>query len=122
MSRAFEVSSACVAILFGSYPSFLLGFDFGFDRGQELKERLHRKFIFICHESGMWAALIHQRALVEEANKRLSKKSVEADELRVVHAAVREEAAEAQEATAKAHEDPMPIPRRMRQGTRSYDG
>jgi hypothetical protein len=42
----------------------------------------------------VWAALAHQRALVEEANnKRLSQKSTEVDELRVVHAAVREEAA-----------------------------
>jgi septal ring factor EnvC (AmiA/AmiB activator) len=53
----------------------------------------------------VWAALTHQRALVEEANKRLSKKSVEADELRVIHAVVREEAAEAWEAMTKAHED-----------------
>jgi hypothetical protein len=40
----------------------------------------------------MWAALARQRALVEEANKRLSQKSAEVDELRVVHATVREEA------------------------------
>jgi hypothetical protein len=105
MSGAFEVSCACVAILFGPYPPFLLGSDFGFDRGQELKERSRRKSLFIRHESGVWAVLTHQRALVEEANKRLSKKSAEADELRVVHAAVREEAAQAREAAAKAHED-----------------
>jgi hypothetical protein len=37
--------------------------------------------------------LAHQWALVEEANKRLSKKSTEVDELRIVHAAIREEAA-----------------------------
>jgi hypothetical protein len=41
----------------------------------------------------VWAALTRQQALVEEANKRLSKKSAKADELRVIHAAVREEAA-----------------------------
>jgi hypothetical protein len=41
----------------------------------------------------MWATLAHQRALVEEANKRLSQKSAEVDELCVVHAAVREEEA-----------------------------
>jgi hypothetical protein len=41
----------------------------------------------------MWAALAHQRALVKEANKRLSQKSAEMDELHVVLAAVREEAA-----------------------------
>jgi chromosome segregation ATPase len=43
--------------------------------------------------------------MVEEANKRLSQKSAEVDELRVVHAAVREEAAQAREAEAKARED-----------------
>jgi chromosome segregation ATPase len=53
----------------------------------------------------MWAVLAHQRALVEEANKRLSQKSTEVDELCVVHAAVREEAEQAQEAKAKARED-----------------
>jgi uncharacterized protein (DUF3084 family) len=53
----------------------------------------------------VWVALARQRALVEKANKWLSKKSAEADELRVVHAAVREEAVKAREATAKAHED-----------------
>jgi chromosome segregation ATPase len=50
-------------------------------------------------------ALTRQQALVEEANERLSKKSAEVDELRVVHAAVREEATQAQEAEAKACED-----------------
>jgi septal ring factor EnvC (AmiA/AmiB activator) len=53
----------------------------------------------------VWVALPRQRALVEEANKRLSKKRVEADELRIIHAALREEAAQAREATAKARED-----------------
>jgi uncharacterized protein (DUF3084 family) len=53
----------------------------------------------------VWAALARQRALVEEANKRLSQKSTEADELRVAHAAVREEATQAREAEAKARED-----------------
>jgi septal ring factor EnvC (AmiA/AmiB activator) len=48
--------------------------------------------------------LARQRALVEEANKRLSKKSAEVDELRVVHVAVREEVAQAREAEAKARE------------------
>jgi cation transport regulator ChaB len=43
----------------------------------------------------VWAALARQWALVEEANKRLSQKSAETDELRVAHAAVREEAAQA---------------------------
>jgi hypothetical protein len=41
----------------------------------------------------MWVVLVCQRALVEEANKRLSQKSAETVELRVAHAAVREEAA-----------------------------
>jgi cytochrome c556 len=53
----------------------------------------------------VWAVLAHQRALVEEANKRLSQKSVETDELCVAHPAVREEVAQAQEAEAKARED-----------------
>jgi predicted nucleic acid-binding Zn-ribbon protein len=53
----------------------------------------------------VWAALPRQWALVEEANKRLSKKSAEADELRVVHAALKEEAAQARDAAAKARED-----------------
>jgi chromosome segregation ATPase len=53
----------------------------------------------------VWAALARQRALVEEANERLSQKSTETGELHVAHAAVREEAALAQEAKAKARED-----------------
>jgi hypothetical protein len=53
----------------------------------------------------VWAALARQWALVEEANKRLSQKSAEVGELRVAHAAVREEAAQAWEAEAKARED-----------------
>jgi chromosome segregation ATPase len=77
----------------------------GFNCGQELKERSRRKSLFIGHESGVWAALARQRILVEEANKRLSQKSTETDELRVAHAAVREEAAQAWEAEAQAHED-----------------
>jgi chromosome segregation ATPase len=76
-----------------------------FNYGQELKERSHRKSLFIRHESGVWAALVHQQALVEEANKRLSQNSAEMAELRVAHAAVREEAAQAREAEAKACED-----------------
>jgi hypothetical protein len=43
--------------------------------------------------------------LVKDANKRLSKKSVEADELCVVHAMLKEEAAQARDTVAKAHED-----------------
>jgi chromosome segregation ATPase len=53
----------------------------------------------------VWAALPRQQALVKEANKRLSKKSVEAYELRVIHAAVKEEVAQARDAAAKARED-----------------
>jgi hypothetical protein len=93
MSGAFEVSRACFNVSFGPYLPFLLGSDFGFGRGQELKEQSRRKSLFIRHESGVWAALTHQRALVEKANKRLSKKSTEADELCIVHAVVREEVA-----------------------------
>jgi uncharacterized protein (DUF3084 family) len=84
---------------------FFLGFDFGVDRGQELKERSHCKSLFIHHESGVWAAPTCQQTLVKEANERLSKKSAEADELHVIHAAVREEAVQAQEATTKVRED-----------------
>jgi hypothetical protein len=61
--------------------------------------------LFIYHERGVWAALTRQRALAEEVNKRLSKKSAEVDELHVVHVAVREEATQAREAEAKARED-----------------
>jgi chromosome segregation ATPase len=53
----------------------------------------------------VWAALVRQRALVEEANKRLSQQSVETAELRVAYAVVKEEAAQAREAEAKARED-----------------
>jgi hypothetical protein len=72
-------------------PSIPLGPDFEFDCGQELKERSRRKSLFIRHESSVWVVLPCQWALVEEANKRLSKKSAEADELHVAHAALREE-------------------------------
>jgi hypothetical protein len=41
----------------------------------------------------VWAALPRQRALIEDANKWLSKKSAEVDELRIIHAALKEEAA-----------------------------
>jgi hypothetical protein len=63
---------------------------------------LRRKSLFIHHESSVWVALPHQRALVKEANKWLSAKSAEADELRVVHAALKEEAAQARDTMAKA--------------------
>jgi hypothetical protein len=99
------VSHVCFNISFGPYPPFPLGSDFGFDRGQELKERSRRKSLFIHHESSVWAALPCQQALVEQANKRLAKKSAEADELCVVHGVLREEATQAQEATVKACED-----------------
>jgi chromosome segregation ATPase len=46
-----------------------------------------------------------QWALAEEANQRLSKKSAEADELRVVTIALKEEAAQARYAMAKALEN-----------------
>jgi chromosome segregation ATPase len=78
---------------------------FYFDRDQEIKERSCRKSLFICHESCVWAALPHQRAPVEDANKRLCEKSAEADELRVIHAVLKKEAAQARDAAAKAQED-----------------
>jgi hypothetical protein len=65
------------------------------NHGQELKERSRRKSLFIRNESGVWAALTRQRALVEEANQWLSRQSAEATELRVACAAVKEEAAQA---------------------------
>jgi hypothetical protein len=40
----------------------------------------------------MWAVLVRQQALVEEANRRLSQQSAETAELHIAHAAVREEA------------------------------
>jgi uncharacterized HAD superfamily protein len=53
----------------------------------------------------VWATLPRQRALVEKANKWLSKKSAKADELRVVTTTLKEEAAQAWDAAAKARED-----------------
>jgi hypothetical protein len=76
-------------------PPFSLGSDFGFGCDQELKEQLRHKLLFIRHESGVWAALLRQWALVEEANKRLSEKSAGADELCVVTMALKEEAEQA---------------------------
>jgi chromosome segregation ATPase len=58
----------------------------------------------------MWATLARQRALVEEASKRLSQKSAETNELRVAHAAVREEAAQAREDEARVREDAARAP------------
>jgi hypothetical protein len=65
------------------------------NHGQELKERSRRKSLFIRNESSVWAALTRQRALVEEANQRLSRQSTEAAELRVAYATVKEEAVQA---------------------------
>jgi hypothetical protein len=53
----------------------------------------------------VWAALARQRALVEEANKRLSDQSAETAELRVAYTAVKEEAVQAWVAEAMARED-----------------
>jgi uncharacterized protein (DUF3084 family) len=127
MSEAFEVSWVRLSFL-AFYPPFLLGSDLRFNCGQELKERSRRKSLFIRHESSVWAALAHQRALVEEANQRLSKKSINVDEFHVVHAAVREvaqpreaeakareDAARAREEAAKAREDLAPLLARMKE-------
>jgi septal ring factor EnvC (AmiA/AmiB activator) len=78
---------------------------FGFDHDQEIKEQSRHKSLFIHHESGVWVVLPRQRALIEDANKRLFEKSTEVDELRVIHAALKEEAAQARDAAAKAQED-----------------
>jgi chromosome segregation ATPase len=75
------------------------------NRDQELKERSRRKSLFIQNESDVWAALARQRALVEEANKRLSDQSAEMAELRVAYATVKEEAVQAWAAEAVVHED-----------------
>jgi uncharacterized coiled-coil DUF342 family protein len=61
--------------------------------------------LFIRHESDVWAALPCQQALVKEAYQRLSKKSAEANELRIVTIALKEEAAQARDTMAKALED-----------------
>jgi hypothetical protein len=74
-------------------PLFPLGSDFSLDCDQELKEWSHHKSLFIRQESDKWVALPRQWALVEEANKRLSKKSAKADELRVITMALKDEAA-----------------------------
>jgi chromosome segregation ATPase len=86
-------------------PPSPLGSDFDVNHVQELKERSRRKSLFVRHESGVWAALPRQRALVEEAHERLSKKSAEADKLCVVTSALKEEAEQARDAAAKARED-----------------
>jgi chromosome segregation ATPase len=80
-------------------------FPLGFDCDQEIKERSSRKSLFIHHESGVWAALPRQRALIDDVNKRLFEKSTEADELHVVHATLKEEAVQARDTAAKAQED-----------------
>jgi uncharacterized coiled-coil DUF342 family protein len=63
----------------------------------------------------VWAALSHQRALVEEANQRLSQQSTKTAELRVAYAAVKEEAAQAREEVAKAREDLVPLSARVKE-------
>jgi hypothetical protein len=62
---------------------------------QELKECTRCKSLFIRDESGVWAALAQQRALVEEAQKRLSDRNAEMAELRIAYAAMKEEAMQA---------------------------
>jgi hypothetical protein len=90
---------------------------------QELKECSCRKSLFIRNESGVWATLARQRALVEEANTQLFDQSAEMAELRVAYAAVKEEAVQAwateavmredatkaREEAAKAHEHLVPL-------------
>jgi hypothetical protein len=85
MSGAFKVSRVYFNTSFGSAPFVSLVLIFGFDHHQEVKERSRRKSLFIRPKSGVWAALPHQWALVEEANRRLSKKSAKVDELHIVH-------------------------------------
>jgi hypothetical protein len=89
-----------VSLSLGSQPFFVFP-----NHDQELKERSRRKSLFIRNESGVWEALSWQRALVEEANKRLSDQSAEMAELRVAYTAVKEEAVQAWAAEAVAHKD-----------------
>jgi hypothetical protein len=77
----------------------------------------------------VWAALSHQRALVEEANQRLSRQSAEATDLYAAYAVIKEEAAQARAAeasacedaararleAAKAHEDLVPLSARVKE-------
>jgi predicted nucleic acid-binding Zn-ribbon protein len=117
------------AMLLLSFCSRILWFS---NRGQELKELKERscqKSLFIRNESGVWAALAQQRALVEEANKRLSDQCAQTAELHVAYAAVKEEAVQAwaaeavarvdvtraQEEAAKAREDLMPLSARVKE-------
>jgi predicted nucleic acid-binding Zn-ribbon protein len=72
---------------------------------QELKEYSRRKSLFIRDESGVWAALARQRALVEEAQKRLSDRNAEMAELCIAYAAVKEEVVQAWATEAVARED-----------------
>jgi hypothetical protein len=66
----------------------------------------------------VWAALPRQLALVEEANRRLSKKSAEADELCVITTTLKEVAGQAQDAVAKAHEEAT----KAREGAKVREG
>jgi hypothetical protein len=82
-----------VSIFYLARPPFPLSSDFVFDHDQEIKERSRHKSLFVRHESGVWAVLSRQWALVEDANKRLSQKSAKADELHIIHTTLKEEAA-----------------------------
>jgi chromosome segregation ATPase len=75
------------------------------NRGQELKERSHRKSVFIRNESGVWALLSRQQALIEEAIQRLSRQSAEVADLRAAYAVVKEEATQALAAKVSTRED-----------------
>jgi uncharacterized sporulation protein YeaH/YhbH (DUF444 family) len=95
--------------------------------GQELKEYSHRKSLFIRDESGVWAALSQQRALVEEAQKRLSDRTAEMAELHTAYATVkaiqawaaeavmRTETDKAREEAAQARRDLEPLSARVKE-------
>jgi hypothetical protein len=72
---------------------------------QELKEYSRRKSLFIRDESGVWAALAQQRALVEEAQKQLSDRNAEMAELCIAYAVVKEEAMQAWATEVVVRED-----------------
>jgi uncharacterized protein YlxW (UPF0749 family) len=57
----------------------------------------------------VWAVLVRQRALVEEANKQLSQQSTETAELRVA------DVARAREEATKTHEDLAPLLARVKE-------
>ena len=67
---------------------------------QELEARSLRKSLFLCQERDIWDQLGQQRDLLANANKLLSARSAEAEDLRLCCADMRAEAAMAREQVA----------------------